>query len=88
MTTKFCVQHRSRQENEQLAKNVSFAADHKEKRVLQNQLLFQCMAQERSTFLQIAIERAKTNYAIYLSDNWLLLFLVVYFLSFEITAKK
>jgi hypothetical protein len=46
------------------------------------------MGQERSTFLQIAIERAKTNYAIYLSGNWFLLLLVVYFLPFEIAAKK
>jgi len=64
---KYCVQHRSKQGNEQLAKNVSFAADHKEKRVLQNQLLFQCMGQEKSIFLQIAIEGAKCHIYIKLS---------------------
>jgi hypothetical protein len=71
-----------------MRKNASFAVDQKEKRVLQNQLLFQCMAQEKSIFLQIAIKGAKTNYAIYLSSNWVLLLLVVYFLPFEIAAKK
>jgi hypothetical protein len=46
------------------------------------------MAAVKVIFLQITIERAKTNYAIYLSNNWLLLLLVVYFLPFEIAAKK
>jgi hypothetical protein len=62
--------------------------DQKERRVLQNQLLFQCMAAEKSTFLQIAIKGAKEAYVIYLSSYRLLRFLVVYFLPFEIAVKK
>jgi hypothetical protein len=46
------------------------------------------MAQEKSIFLQIAIKDAKEAYVLYISNNWLLLLLVVYFLPFEIAVKK
>jgi len=61
MAMKYCVQPQSRQENAPHAKSASCAVDRKERRVLQNQLLFQCMAQERSTFLQITIKGAKCH---------------------------
>jgi hypothetical protein len=46
------------------------------------------MAAVKVIFLQIAIKGAKEAYVIYLSSYRLLLLLVVYFLPFEIAAKK
>jgi len=60
----------------------------KERRGLLNQLLFLSTAQENGTFLQIAIKGAKEAYVLYISNNWLLLLLVVYFLPFEIRGKN
>jgi hypothetical protein len=68
--------------------NVSFVVVQKEKRKKLVRLLFQCMAQGKSIFLQIAIEGAKEAYVLYISNNWFLCLLVVYFLPFKVRGKN